>query len=176
MFKSRIKAWRFQKYMTRDDWLALIHLDDDLRATGQSEFEFRVHGKRKTTADLDAFIGKEKSQTRAEIVAEARRVPIPSYVQHCTSDADRIVTPGHSSQDGVSPSLSAPQGDPQLTPQSSDSSYSPHTYLFQDGASSQPTDCISTTTMRERESPGLQRSATEERPPPTEDFVLVPPS
>ena len=38
MFKSRIKAWRFQKYMTRDDWLALIHLDDDLRATGQSEF------------------------------------------------------------------------------------------------------------------------------------------
>src|SRR5450432_294507 len=121
MFKASFSQWRLSKNTRGDDYFALALLYEASKAAGNSDVEFLIRDRRKTVADLRAYI-RSKKMTEEEFLQAAQGYPVPAYIQCVPIDpAGTRTSPSSSSEDRPMPSPIPSSNGLQLTPSSSGS-------------------------------------------------------
>jgi tetratricopeptide (TPR) repeat protein len=121
MFKTRFSQWRLSKNTRGDDYFALALLYEASKAAGNSDVEFLIRDRRKTVADLRAYI-RSKKMTEEEFLQAAQGFTVPAYIQCVPIDpAGTRTSPSSSSEDRPMPSPIPSSNGLQLTPSSSGS-------------------------------------------------------
>jgi hypothetical protein len=90
MYKTRLKEWGYIKNARSCDWDAVAILHQTRKENGKKATEFFVHGKKRTVADLHAYIrSKNMSEDEFLTSAIARRCVIPPYVRCQSPESGR---------------------------------------------------------------------------------------
>lgn len=125
MIKTRLSQWRLSKNTRRDDYFGLALLYEASQDAGKSDVEFLIRGRKKTVADLRAYI-RSKKMTEKEFLQAAQGFTVPTYIQCVPIDPGGTRTsPSSSSEGRPMPSPLPSSSGFQLTPSSSGSASHP---------------------------------------------------
>src|ERR1700722_934535 len=176
MFKARIRQWEFNKNIRAEDWAALAILHKTRKDSGKRSTEFRVHGKKKTLADLLRYI-KSRNMTEDEFLAAALNTPIPAHVQSYSPDPEEPESsPTQSpSDDSSTPSPKKTASLSNLSPSSSHSNLSPsHDMLSQSRHSQGQGDMSTPSTKITEYSYSGETRRLEDCAEESDEYVVVP--
>lgn len=126
MYKTRLSQWGFAKNARGEDYRALAALHRTRKdSAGKPATEFLVRGRKKTIADLRAYI-RSKNLSEEDFLAQAEGFTIPPHIQCYIPDPNGTKTsPSHSPEDRPVPSPLLSSDGLHLTPSSSGSCSSP---------------------------------------------------
>lgn len=119
MFKTRLSQWGLSKNAKGNDYYALALLYQRRKDAGKSDTEFFIRDRKKSVADLRAYI-RSKDMTEEEFLQAAQGSTVPPYIRCVTPDPGGTRTsPSFSSEDRLAASPLPSSNGFQLTPNSS---------------------------------------------------------